>query len=382
MKSLKLKKVLFTMLALTAVFMLFTVTAYADDYGDLSYTTVEPEDGEDFEAYICITSYSSDNEEAAVVEIPSEIDDVPVTTISASAFSGKSLVKDVIIPDSVTTIENAAFYNCSDLQTIIIPDSVTYIGESAFQNCTSLENVIIGNGVKAIGDVAFKNCSALKILSIGTSVEEIGNGAFFNCGELKAVRIPDSVAKIGTLAFGYIQDGNDEAAVDGFTFYTNSVNTAVTSYAASATTVDEDVTSADVSLFTVVNGNSCSEHNVSYTNARVATESYDGIDIAICADCGTVVTAANYDIAEEEDSNSALITLIVVAVAVIAFVVLVLWYIKKSKANRLASIEAYKAGKPLPDAAEKKAQDEKEAEKYAKKKAKQEANLRKYIDIP
>ncbi len=380
MKSLKLKKVLFTMLTLVAVFMIFTVTAYADDYGNFSYNTVEPEEGDDFETYIEIAGYSSDDEEPVVAVLPDAIDDVPVKVISASAFSGVSNVQEVIIPDSVTMIENAAFYNCYALTTIVIPDSVTYIGESAFQNCEKLENVVIGNGVKAIGDIAFKNCSSLKNVSIGSAVESIGNGVFFNCPALTAVRIPASVSEIEKLAFGYIQNGSDEEVVAGFTFYADGANDAVAEYNGGAYAEDESGLTS-FTVFSVIGATACSEHDADFVNVRVATDSYEGLDIAACDVCGSVLTQPNTDIAVEEESSSALITFIAIVVILVACVGIIIWYIKMSKKRREAAIAAYKAGKPLPDAAEKEAQEKKEEEKYQKKKAKQEANLRKYIDF-
>lgn len=388
MKSLKIKKVLLTMFALVAVFMLFTFTAYAEEYGNFSYNSVQPEEGEDFEAYIEISGYSSDDdEEPVVVEIPDMIDDVPVTAISASAFSGVSNLKEVIIPDSVTIIENAAFYDCHDLEIVVIPDSVTYIGESAFQSCENLKYVLIGNGVKSIGDIAFKDCTALEIVNIGSAVEKIGNGAFYNCTALTDVRIPASVTEIENLAFGYCQDGSDDAKVSGFTFYTDGANKTVNAYVIAAAVEDtsEDVSvpagSTSYAAF-AVKGNSavCNEHDVKFVNARVATEAYDGIDIALCSVCAAAVTQPNTDLTPEESSSS-LVSFIIILVLVIAFVVFVVWYVKKAKQRRAAAIEAYKAGKPLPDAAEKEAYDKKEAEKYAQKKAKQEANLKKYIDF-
>ncbi len=389
MKSLKIKKVFFTMLALIAVFMLFTVTAYAEEYGNFSYNLVEPEDGEDFDAYIEISGYGSDEAEAPIaVEIPAAIDDVPVTKINASAFSGVENLKEAIIPDSVIMIENAAFYDCHDLETVVIPDSVTYIGDSAFQSCENLKYVVIGNGVKMIGDIAFKDCTALEILSLGSAVEKIGNGAFYDCLSLTKVRIPASVTEIENLAFGYYQDGNEDSVVDGFTFYTDGANDAVLEYVAAVAVEDtsEDVSvpagSLSYSAFAVIsNSSACAEHSVKYTNVRVATETYEGLDVALCADCASVVTQPNTEVPANDSGSSVLVTAIVVAVLVIVFTVFVVWYVKNAKKRRNAAIEAYNAGKPLPDAAEKEAQDKKEEEKYAKKKAKQEAKLRKYIDF-
>lgn len=76
----------------------------------------------------------------AVVNIPSEINGTPVTTIGNAAFRD-SAVTSVTIPDSVTSIPDAAFYNCGNLETIHIPVSVTFIGSYAFDDCPNLMTV-------------------------------------------------------------------------------------------------------------------------------------------------------------------------------------------------------------------------------------------------
>ena len=70
-----------------------------------------------------------------------------------------------------------------------------------------------------------------------------------------------------------------------------------------------------------------------------------------------------------------IIALILCAVAAVACVVIILGYIKKSKAHRAASIAEYKAGKTLSDVELKNKQEAKEEAKYAKKRAKQEKKL-------
>ena len=53
------------------------------------------------------------------VEIPSEIEGVPVTTIGDRAFRGRTRMTNITIPDSVTTIGEYAFLSCTNLETII-----------------------------------------------------------------------------------------------------------------------------------------------------------------------------------------------------------------------------------------------------------------------
>ena len=373
MKSSAMKKIFIALATVMAIFMMMSITAFAEDYGNFSYTPVTSETNE-FDPYNEISGFNaSDDSTDTVVVIPEAIEDVPVVRINATAFRGKDKLTEVVIPDSITSIANAAFADCKSLKVVIIPDSVTYIGDSAFQGCESLEYVVIGNGVKSIGDLAFKNCTSLKSVDLGTSVEEIGNGAFFGCDALSEVYVPDSVKNIGSFAFGYVQDGDNEAPVGSFTFYTNA-NAAVDTYNAVG---NEDV-SVQASTFAVKSGvASCGNdaHKVSYTNIRTATDTYEGLDIAQCSGCKTIVTRPNTDVAEVEKGISAYISLIIGVIAVAAVAAYTLMYVKKSKKNREKAIAEYKAGKTLSDMELKKKYDEKLDAKYQKKRAKQEKKL-------
>lgn len=373
MKSSVIKKVIMALATVMAIFVLMSVTSFAEDYGNFNYTPVTSENDE-FEPYNEISGFNaSDDATDTVVAIPDAIEDVPVVRINAAAFRDKDSLTEVIIPDSITSIANAAFADCANLKVVIIPDSVTYIGDSAFQGCESLEYVVIGNGVKSIGDLAFKNCSSLKSVDLGTSVETIGNGAFFGCYSLTEIYIPDSVKNIGSLAFGYIQDGDTETAVSAFTFYTNA-NAAVDTY----NTVESDDVSDIATTFVVKSGvTPCGNdsHSASFANIRPATDTYEGLDIAQCSDCKAVVTRPNTDIAPVEKGISAYISLIIAVIAIAVLVVYAVGYVKKSKKNREKAIAEYKAGKTLSDMELKIKYDAKLDAKYQKKRAKQEKKL-------
>ena len=382
MKSLSVKKVFLALAVLAALFAFVTVTACAEDYGNFSYTTVEPGDGEDFEPYIEIVSYKvSDESTDTVVVIPSEIEDVPVTKICASAFSWKETLTEIIIPDTVTVIENAAFYNCPDLKVVVIPDSVTYIGESAFQNCSSLEYVLLGNGLTEIGDIAFKDCSSLAYLDLGDSVKIVGDGAFFGCESLKNVYIPASVEEIGSFAFGFIQNGNVERVVDGFAFFTDA-NDALYAYNNRYSAVDPEVSGAtSFTVFPITSGvKVCGDdsHSVSFATIRPATDTYEGLDAAACSVCHKIVTRPNTDIANTNSGASEWTTLILSVIAIIVLVILAVLYIKKSKKRRAEAIAAYQAGKPVPGQEERDQLEAKVAAKYEKKREKQLAKLKSY----
>ena len=127
--------------------------------------------------------------------------DGSVTIIDQSAFSGRSGLTSISIPDSVTSIGSSAFSGCSDLTSIAIPSSVTSIGSSAFYGCSKLTDITIPTGVTSIGSSAFSGCSGLTQITIPSRVTTISNSAFYYCSGLTSITIPSSVTSIGSYAF-------------------------------------------------------------------------------------------------------------------------------------------------------------------------------------
>jgi hypothetical protein len=58
---------------------------------------------------------------ATTLNIPSQIQGLPVTAIGRSAFSYCINLENVTIPPSVTAIGDSAFFHCYNLTNIIIP---------------------------------------------------------------------------------------------------------------------------------------------------------------------------------------------------------------------------------------------------------------------
>ena len=76
-------------------------------------------------------------------------------SVSPYAFSGRTGLTSITIPNSVTWIGDDAFSGCTGLTSITIPNSVTNIGDKAFKDCTGLTSITIPNSVTSIGGSAF-----------------------------------------------------------------------------------------------------------------------------------------------------------------------------------------------------------------------------------
>lgn len=111
-------------------------------YGSLTYSV---EDG-------CVTITGFDGSTDAV-EIPSEIDGMPVTKIGTTAFYGCALTS-IVIPEGITTICSGAFWHSKSLADITLPSTLTTIESYAFNDCQVLETISIPESVTYIGNAA------------------------------------------------------------------------------------------------------------------------------------------------------------------------------------------------------------------------------------
>ena len=135
------------------------------------------------------------------VRIPSEIDGLPVNSISNFAFDECANLSSVIIPDGVTRIGDYAFDNCTNMSSIKMPDSITDIGDYAFKGCNNLGSVTIPDGVTRIGKRVFYGCENLSSIEIPNGVTSIGEYAFYECKSLGSITIPDGITRIDEYTF-------------------------------------------------------------------------------------------------------------------------------------------------------------------------------------
>lgn len=138
-----------------------------------------------------------------VLNIPSYIDDIPVTSIESSAFSGSSIEEVNFLDDcNITKIERFAFSDCEKLLEVKVPSKVNYLGEGVFCDCTSLETItFLGNEVDYIRSLTFFNNAKLQEISLPDGITKIGDETFMNCLELEKVHITSEIEEIGYCSF-------------------------------------------------------------------------------------------------------------------------------------------------------------------------------------
>lgn len=205
---------------------------YADKYGinfveltdkpttDLSLFTYEISNAE-----VTIISCASVEDGDGYVEIPSEIEGYPVTTLAEYSFFNSLGVRKLTIPNTVKTIGDGAF--ACDFESFVIPESVTNIGDHVFINCNYLKTItvdknnpcyssdeygtlfnkdmtelichpsknsrtdyVVADSVVKIAEYAFWN-SNIEYLSINKNVTDIGDYAFGLCESLKNIVVDE-----------------------------------------------------------------------------------------------------------------------------------------------------------------------------------------------
>ncbi|MDE7098360.1 MAG: leucine-rich repeat protein [Ruminococcus sp.] len=136
------------------------------------------------------------------IEIPAEIDGVPVKVIGEHGLAGLQKVTSIILPDTITTIGKQAFAYNTALEKINIPENVRIIPDEAFMNCMSLSNIIMPYDLNSIGVRAFYGCRKITEIKLPASVQSLGEMAFADCQGLAKINIPSRINKLEKAVFG------------------------------------------------------------------------------------------------------------------------------------------------------------------------------------
>ena len=101
----------------------------------------------------------------------------------------------IIVPKTVTTIGSLAFTRRSKLKKVQLPEGLDRIGRDAFSDCDALEELTIPASVKTIDPYAFASCDSLKKVTFLGVPEHIARTAFSDCDNLMSIIVPQGEEK-------------------------------------------------------------------------------------------------------------------------------------------------------------------------------------------
>lgn len=207
-----------------------TVKASQLRYGDYTYQ-IQTNGNKD--KYIYITGY---NGKEINVVLPSQINNMKVTSISADLFKGNDSVKSITLSKNIQGVYGSYFKESNNLvelkavkenpyytsvdgilfnknkrelvcypraktnRNYSIPSTVNEIGADAFANNSSLEKIVCNKSLVAIPD-GFVAGSNIKTITMGENIQRIGEGAFYKCKKLKSVGLSKNLRYIDDEAF-------------------------------------------------------------------------------------------------------------------------------------------------------------------------------------
>ncbi|MBP3268695.1 MAG: leucine-rich repeat domain-containing protein, partial [Ruminococcus sp.] len=97
----------------------------------------------DYEIYEGRTIITKYNGKASNVEIPAEVEGVPVCEIGFYCFEANYQLESVTLPETVDIIGEGAFMDCGSLSQINIPANLKEVQRGAFVGCVSIPEMTL-----------------------------------------------------------------------------------------------------------------------------------------------------------------------------------------------------------------------------------------------
>lgn len=215
-------------LLVLSLFCTLSVSVFAADSGDFSYTVLS-----ESEKTCTLTAY---NGTAKTLDIPETLDGYTVTALGQALFIYSRGPDTVTVPKTVTALDKTTFSFSKIMKSVTVaaenpvfssmdgvlfnkaqtellyfpvaksasqyavPNGVTVIGEKAFYG-TAVPVITFPSTLKTIGTEGFSANEALREIVIPEGVTEIGAHAFRNCRALQTAVLPDSVTSLGVCTF-------------------------------------------------------------------------------------------------------------------------------------------------------------------------------------
>lgn len=118
---------------------------------------------------------------------------LPTASTSTQNFGDKSVLEEVVLPDTLTSIPANSFNEYTALTKIEGFDNIATIGNSVFKGCNSLSGEINTPSLTSLGQWAFNrtNITSFVAPSLTALPNQLnGEGTFHNCVKLKTIHIP------------------------------------------------------------------------------------------------------------------------------------------------------------------------------------------------
>lgn len=161
------------------------------------------------EALVRIVGCETD---AEVLELPGEIEGMPVYAIGPDACARLETVREIICCPSLEFIGSCAFRMCPNLERIVFPEKVAEYSSSWVQLCPNLADMTLPGALDVFPASVFDNRD-VKRLVIGPNVRQIEPGAFQHAA-LEEVVISDENPYICTDSIGiYTSDKSELLAL-------------------------------------------------------------------------------------------------------------------------------------------------------------------------
>lgn len=149
-----------------------------------------------------------------------KITSLPNSGTSDQNFGDKSILEEVVLPESLTAFPQHCFHRYVALKKCNIPSNVSHIPWRCFYGCSNLgvnlsfedtisfdEVSFYGAGVTSLyapfatsfNNSAFSSCSSLRSVIVGGTI--IGEKVFYSCKSLECVELGHNVTSIGWQSF-------------------------------------------------------------------------------------------------------------------------------------------------------------------------------------
>ena len=106
------------------------------------------------------------------IDIPSEIEGIPVTALATNLLKGRSEVRSVRMPDTIEFTGHHVFDGCVNLRVVRLSAALDQVGVTIFAHCTALERVAVMSPHVKFENNSFADCPVAH-LEFGPAVASV-----------------------------------------------------------------------------------------------------------------------------------------------------------------------------------------------------------------